>query len=94
LRPLDEEGVCELKRLYLREAWRGRGLGRALSLRIIEFAKGQGYAAMRLDTEKKLEAAIALYRDLGFEEIGAYNDKPPISVGAELLYFELDLKKD
>ena len=87
LRPLDDEGICELKRLYVREPWRGRGLGRRLSVALIDYARARGYAAVRLDTEKRLEAAIALYRDLGFAEIGAYYDNPL----ADILYFELEL---
>tara|TARA_Y100000294_G_scaffold164481_1_gene171287 strand:+ start:247 stop:612 length:366 start_codon:yes stop_codon:yes gene_type:complete len=94
MRPLEEDGICELKRLFVREAWRRRGLGRELTMRIIAHARGQNYAAMCLETVPQLEAAIALYLDLGFEETGAYSEDSSIYLDAELRYFKLDLTKD
>jgi putative acetyltransferase len=86
LRPL-ESGTCEMKRLYVRPDWRGKGLGRRLAEQSVEAAREIGYTAMRLDTEKRLTAAIALYQNMGFAEIGQYYDNPL----ADILYMELDL---
>ena len=75
VRPFHGE-VCELKRLFLRPAARGMGAGRLLTETAIEEAKQVGYRRIRLDTLPQMGAAIRLYRDLGFQEIGAYTTNP------------------
>jgi putative acetyltransferase len=82
------KGICEIKRLFLRPQFRGKGLGRQLAERIIAEAKQIGYERMRLDTlPPKMNDAIALYRSLGFKEIEPYYNNPV--PGAK--FMELDL---
>jgi GNAT superfamily N-acetyltransferase len=76
IRPLPD-GACELKRMYVRPAFRGRGLGRALAGRALAEARARGYTVMRLDTAAFLAAANHLYADLGFRQTGPYYDVPP-----------------
>lgn len=86
LRRLDAE-TCEMKRMYVRDAHRGTGLGRRLALAIVEEARRRNARRVVLDTLPKLDAAIALYRSLGFREIAPYLPDP--TPGA--LCFELRL---
>ncbi|MFB6247788.1 MAG: GNAT family N-acetyltransferase [Salinibacter sp.] len=76
LKPLDETGVCEMKRLYVHPDHRGRGLGRALGEAILDAARRLDYDVMRLDTVASMQAARSLYRSLGFEERPPYYRNP------------------
>ena len=69
-----EPGVGEIKRMWLRPAWQGRGLGRRLMDACLDEARRLGCRALRLDTQAKLEAAVRLYRAYGFSEVARYND--------------------
>lgn len=75
LRPISAER-SEMKRLYVRDAWRGKGLGRALAVFCVSEARVAGYKNMCLDTLGHLHAARALYFDMGFVEIEPYYENP------------------
>lgn len=79
LRPLDDSdypGASEMKRLFVRKAFRGFGLGRRLAEATLDAARRGGYSCVLLDTLDDMEAARVLYTDLGFEEIPPYYHNP------------------
>ncbi len=88
LRPLSDQGICEMKRLYVRPEFRGSGLGRKLVDAVLAAAHGIGHTHMRLDTVAgKMDAAIRMYRGYGFREIEAYTANSQENV----IYMELEL---
>jgi len=84
-----QAGVCEMKRLYVRTAFQGRGCGLFLAERAIEWARGVGYRRMLLDTLPTMTAAQRLYERLGFRDVAPYRFNP--IPGAR--YMELQLKR-
>jgi putative acetyltransferase len=90
LRPLDTvdyAGASEMKRLYVRPAFRGLGLGRQLAEATLDSARRAGYDCVLLDTLSDMESARALYEDLGFEEVPPYYHNP--IAGAHYLKVQL-----
>ena len=88
LRRIDGES-CELKRLYVRPAFRGHGLAGRLVDQVIADARDAGYRAVLLDTFPFLEDAVRLYKKRGFREVPSYNGTPM----EQLIYLRLDLEE-
>lgn len=91
LRPLDASdypNASEMKRLFVRPAFRGLGLGRLLTEAILDAARAAGYGCVLLDTLDDMESARALYEDLGFVEIPPYYHNP--FAGAHYLKVDID----
>lgn len=82
-----EEGVCEMKRLYVKPEFHGLGIGRKLIEICLSEAKLKGYLKMKLDTLKRLETAVKSYQKFGFELTQPYNYNPE----EDILYFEKEL---
>jgi putative acetyltransferase len=76
LRDVDHVNACEMKRLYVRPAFRRYGLGRLLAQALLDRGMQAGYSHMLLDTLDDMEAARGLYASLGFEEVPPYYFKP------------------
>lgn len=90
LQPLEANAyanAAEMKRLYVQPANRGLGLGRQLSEVLLVTARQLGYSCVLLDTLSDMEAARALYQDLGFEDVPPYRDSP--LAGAHYLKVQL-----
>jgi GNAT superfamily N-acetyltransferase len=83
-----DDRICRMRRLFVREAAQGRGIGRMLTASLIALARERGYGAMRLETSIYLKEAQALYRSFGFREVPCYLDMPkallPLSVFMQL----------
>ena len=75
LRRIDD-AICEMKRLYIRPQFRGRGIGRALVQTLIDAARARGYARMRLDTLPSMHDAMRMYESFGFADIPPYRFNP------------------
>ena len=88
LRPWEDD-ICEMKRLYVRPAFRGHGLGRQLVEAVLVEARQAGYLRMRLDTLASMHAAQALYRAFGFHPIPPYGQHPVPGT----VFMELDLNQ-
>ena len=85
------EGICEMKRMFVPTARRGRGIGRALAVDIIAEARAAGYRRMRLDTSKRQREAMRLYERAGFRRVPPYYDLPD-EMTDWLVFFELTLQ--
>ena len=85
-----EDGVCEMKRLYVRPEARGMALGRRLAEAIVEEARSAGYAEMRLDVLPEFEAARRVYRSMGFVPADAVSHNPVPGTA----FLGLDLRSD
>lgn len=70
------DGICEMKRLFVKDAFKGKGIGRELARRIIDEGRAKGYRVMRLDTLQSMKPALALYRSFGFRETEPYVYNP------------------
>lgn len=90
MRPLGDDGICEMKRLYVMPEARGIGLGGALIAAIVGAAGEAGYKEMRLDTLPTMRPAIRMYRQAGFQEIAAYYPTPV----ADTLFLGLSLTSE
>lgn len=92
LKPLGDDGACEMKRLFVDAAARGHGVGRALCERVVDEAIERGYSTMRFETGAFHDEAIGLYRSMGFEFREAYYDLAPDMLRL-VKFLEGDLRK-
>ena len=82
--------ACEMKRMFVRDGMRGRGVGRALAEALVAEARGAGYSSMRLDTSVRQVEALGLYASLGFEPVEPYQELP-VSLRRWLVFLERPL---
>ncbi|WP_221393989.1 GNAT family N-acetyltransferase [Dyadobacter sp. NIV53] len=88
LRQIENESTCEVKRMYIKPGYQGKGIGKALLTSLIDVAKEMEYKTIKLDTlGPKMPAAVGLYKSFGFKETTPYNYNPYEGV----LYFEREL---
>lgn len=85
------DGTCEMKRLYVSDRFKGRGVGLRLANALINAARSDGFRLMRLDTANLLTEAISMYRKLGFRHCAAYRDYPEKFL-PYLIFMELPLR--
>ncbi len=83
-----EPTVCEMKRLYVYDQFKNKGIGRRLCIALIQGARNLGYEKMRLDTLDRMKSAIGLYKSMGFKEIEPYRFNPDPTTK----YMELSLR--
>ncbi|WP_274628035.1 GNAT family N-acetyltransferase [Arvimicrobium flavum] len=83
-------GICEMKRMFVPDRFRGKGIGWALAERVIEEARTAGYSRMRLDTSKRQNEAMRLYEQIGFHRTEPYYELPP-DLRDWLVFFEREL---
>ncbi|MCE1165230.1 MAG: GNAT family N-acetyltransferase [Bacteroidetes bacterium] len=86
LRKIDA-GTCEMKRLFVREKYRGMKIGRLLSEKVIQAAKENGFKTMKLDTLERMKEAVSLYKSMGFVISPPYRENPM----PDVIYMELPL---
>ena len=84
LRQIENETTCEVKRMYIRPQYQGKGVGKLLMESVMEEAKAMNYKIIKLDTLAKMIPAVGLYKSFGFKETKPYNYNPY----ADVLYFE------
>ncbi len=85
--------ICEIKRMYVRPDFRGKGLGRVLLQRLIDEAKAMGFPTMRLDSARFMQAAHRVYRSVGFQEIAPYEgSEVPKEIQQHWIFMELPLR--
>jgi len=89
MRPLDNI-TCEIKRLYLKPDYRGFGLGKLLTKKVLEYCVERGYIKVFLDTTSSMESAINIYKSLGFLETSPYYNNPL----SDVIFFELNLDNE
>ena len=89
MRPFDNIS-CEIKRLYLKPLYRGFGLGKTLTEKVLEYCRKREYKKVYLDTTTRMKSAINIYKSLGFIETSPYYNNPL----ADVRYFELNLVND
>lgn len=91
LRKLTDE-VCEVKRMYVKPAYRGKGIGKKLFEELIQEARGIGYRTVRLDSARFMQAAQSLYRSEGFSEVDPYPESEiPAEFHAHWIFMEKHL---
>ncbi len=81
-----EPGVCEIKRVFVEDTARGRGVGHAIVEVAMEQARADGFHTMKLDTMRRLPEAVALYEGMGFSPCPPFHDPPPEIAGDILFY--------
>jgi GNAT superfamily N-acetyltransferase len=86
------DGTCEMKRLFVPDRFKGRGIGRSLCAALVAAARADGYRVMKLDTGDRLAEAISLYTSLGFRRCAAYHEYPP-QLMRHLVFMELSLEE-